>query len=460
MVNGVFFHNDILFNSDDGLHMAYMTDGNTITDNYFRGNEKFDIVFSASINNHLRHNDMSKGFTVINNDKESWLTLDIDGSNLLNGIPIRVYKNDMPSGIDLSSPMIYFINITGIDLDDYEASGTISSLRMIFCNEVTIDGSIFRGSAGEGLYTYYCQNVSIRNCTSYDNKVGFLIGGTFSVLVENCTTYDNSETGISAGVNGVQDSIIISNNHVHGNGGSGLEVSQISMNATCRVIGNVIEDNNGGLMYSSSKGGYSQDSPGSDIIQDNVIRNNPGSGLSLSLTHSHYLTRIEGNHIAGNGAGISIADSSGGGTIIEDNKVLKNNGTGIFGVLSNSYVNVSGEPIACGNFDNTIEGNDGYGVFFECHSRGGIPLENNVISNNSRTGVMFSDMSNAGPNRMVGNRIEGNGGVGIEMRSQMNAGYNPIEDNIIRYNKGWNGDYNEDRDAEQMIGGILIIYDI
>lgn len=446
-------------NGEEGLFLSYMTDGANVSDNFFRNNGKFDIVLYSAMNVKVSGNDMETGIDVETGGQSTWFTLDIDDTNTLGGKPIRVYKEVMPSELDLDSPLIYLINITDVVIDSYDPVDPVCSMKIVFCDGVKVTQSSFHGSPSEGLSVQYSKNVSVRNCTSFSNKAGFNIKGFFDVIVENCSAYDNAEAGIYVGVSGVRDRMVVKDNEVRNNGG-GLGVGQSSKEATCQVIGNLVHDNGDGIGYSSSKGGFSEEVPGVDMIKGNIISNNFEYGLVLSLSHTTYLTMIDENRIEGNGAGLTISDSSGGATLIRNNVISGNIGEGARLILSDDSILHNGEELSCGLFGNTIENNTGYGVFVVASSKGGVPVGGNRIVGNGEDGISFPTMRNGGNNWIRNNVIEHNSGVGISLVSQKNGGYdhqggNVIENNSIRFNKG----LFEEEFVPEKVGGILIVSD-
>ncbi len=351
------------------------------------------------------------------------------------------------------------VNISDIQVDEFESKHTISSMVLINCDNVRVSDSIFHDSPGNGLLALLCKNMTVSNCSSTGNRIGFQLEGSFSQTIINCQSTENEETGISVEVSGLDDEILVRDNIANRNGGPGVTVIQTSGNASCSVFNNTITNNEYGLGYSSAKGGYFDGGYGLDIIRGNTVSGNENHGMQIALSHSRYFTRVSKNAIFENGAGIMLADSSNGGTVIERNEIRDNDGDGFSCSLSNGFIDYMGRRISCGIFNNSITGNGGYGSRMITSSGGGVPHENNVISNNGWDGIFFKSTHNGGPNDIKGNIIEGNGGVGIEMGSISNGGKQRISNNTIRFNGGWNSYFRDVEFHEELTGGILIVTD-
>jgi parallel beta-helix repeat protein len=459
LIDGNISMNSLTGNDEPGLLMYWDCLNNTIHKNQFSGNRGSDIELLGAAHTYISGNDMSLGLNFTKVGSDIITTNILDDTNLLNDGIIRYYRETQPDEIDIDSPQIIFVNISDIEIDDFESTHQISSMVFINCEDVKVTDSRFHDSPKEGLLAVECRNLTVENCSSREKRIGFWLEGSFSQTVTDCESIDNDEEGLNVDVRGLKDEVIVRDNIANGNGGTGITITQASGNSSCMVISNTITNNGEGMRYISTKAGYYEGGFGMDVIRGNEISGNNLSGMRLSLTHSSYLVKILENTISRNGDGLSISDLSGGGTVTEGNLISKNEGDGFSCVLQNNYIEYKGRLISCGIFNNTITGNSGNGTDIVTQSGGGVPIEKNIISDNGNDGILFTKVTNRGSNNIENNTIENNGGIGIEMGKIASGGDNPIKNNTIRFNKGRNSFFGDEGYNQDLTGGIFLMTD-
>jgi parallel beta-helix repeat protein len=169
------------------------------------------------------------------------------------------------------------------------------------------------------------------------------------------------------GVYAYSSNLIISSSIITGNGRYGIYFE----NGKAFTMRNcTIEENGGGVKFS----GYAN---GDAVVEDNIIRNNSGSGLSLRLAERKTAT-IRNNELDSNTGsysdGISCSISGAGGTaIIENNSVKKSGDIGI-------YLSKVDESIIA---DNNVVSSGNYGISLYSSSNNHIYLNNFIGNSNS-----------------------------------------------------------------------------
>ncbi len=171
-------------------------------------------------------------------------------------------------------------------------------VKNLLVEGLTIEGNRAKrdaldGCRGGGIYLFESEAVTIRNCLVRQyNGDGISFQVSHHVIVENCRCENNSGLGLHPG-SGSQYPVV-RHNHTCGNGADGLFV--------CWRV----------------KHG---------LFEDNEIRDNHGSGISIGHKDSDNLFR--GNTISGNGAaGVLFRDEDvamgAHRNIFEDNRILDN----------------------------------------------------------------------------------------------------------------------------------------
>jgi parallel beta-helix repeat protein len=156
----------------------------------------------------------------------------------------------------------------------------------------------------------YCVNSSVSGCTAYNNVYGIRV---FNGTVANCIATYNSNLGISVQYG------TVSGCHAENNGIYGIYASP------GMVTGCYSRLNNGSGIY--------VDAPGSEVVGNNCIANNPtNSATAAGIYVNDARNRIEDNHLYNNGyAGIQVSSSL---TYI-NNVIIKNS---VIGTVGANYI--------------------------------------------------------------------------------------------------------------------------
>jgi hypothetical protein len=172
-------------------------------------------------------------------------------SNDIDGITVTTGASE----IALSDCIVDHNNLKGINTN----SGTSSCV---------IDGCLIRDNGGDGV-----------DFDGLDN------------IITSCVVEDNGGVGIQGGNDGV-----ITSNHIHSNTGNGIT---LGVDAGCVITSNHMESNGGiGLQIVSGD---------NNIVIGNHITGNTGDGLNIGSGAAS--TRVDNNHISGNG-GTDLVNSS------------------------------------------------------------------------------------------------------------------------------------------------------
>ncbi|MCU0799670.1 MAG: right-handed parallel beta-helix repeat-containing protein [Candidatus Thermoplasmatota archaeon] len=449
---------------DNGRGMYITGEGSDIVGNQFE-NQDNDIFFSHTNDCFLSGNQLSKGFFFDYMEKEEFLSLTVLPDNTLGGKPIRFYRNEMPNEIDTTSNLIFFINISDIELNGIEIDSPASPLNFIYCDGMTISNSNFSSASGPCLNISSTFNLTLKDCSFHDSPVGISAFGMDNVIVEGCRAW-NCGVGMEVGTDGHSDRLIVSNCSAWDNDIAGMVVSQLSGQATCVVEENEAWNNGIGILYDSRKGGdFGEEGYGLDTIRNNTLRDNGGIGLLFNLKHSRYKTVVENNTMIGNSVGVNITDHSGSsGVFLSSNIISGNEKDGLTGIWANGglFMGEDWFKTGCMINNNTIEDNGWNGLNLSVlKNGGGIFVLNNKIQSNGMSGISIGDSYDGGPNPIIGNSIVDNGGVGIELIDLKNGGgpYNLIEDNEISGNRGAGSLSHQYYPDLPIVGGISIISD-
>jgi nitrous oxidase accessory protein len=277
------------------------------------------------------------------------------------------------------------------------------------------EGNLLRGNwilnnSNSGMYIPNTRYVEIRSNTIVNNRIGMEIEMTWDSVITGNTVSFNRGNGITMAYSQEDQ---VSDNTIMNNGGSGLALSQGGKN---RITGNYLGKNTGNGI--ETRDFFDNALPGNQIlasldslflnfIANNTVRNQKGDGIIAERTNN----LIEENEVGNNRYGISLLASQ---NLARDN-VVKGNTLGIY--LLNAQNNTLTE--------NTLQGNTN-GIKVDGRS-----VNNEFVSNliTSSRGDGFTLGRSAGWNLLLENVITNNSGTGLVL-----SGNNTLKNNLILNN--------------------------
>ena len=288
----------------------------------------------------------------------------------------------------------------------------------------TIQAAVDAASSGDTIYVYngrYHENIIISKSLTLlgQDEANVIIDGDRSgnciklsssdVIVNGFTITNASDSGLYA----IYSDLNVGNVTITDNTKSGIN---FNYGNTFTIRNSTIDGNGGGIIYAGS-------ATGDAVVEDNIITNNIGSGVSISLAEGKSAT-VKNNKIDNNAGsysdGISISIAGSGGLMtIENNPVTRSGRYGIYlqGGRTESIV-----------ADSSVESSGSYGLYAVSSD---LNVENVTITENTKSGIHF----NSGKAFTIRNStIDGNGGGIIYAGSA--TGNAVVEDNIITNNIG------------------------
>lgn len=290
---------------------------------------------------------------------------------------------------------------------------------------------------------------------------GIYVGGvTFSSLtISNNVSIDSNEgSGIWFGtVAGA--TLTISGNTITNNDYEGIYIDQIEENSegqesTVDITGNTITDNvqddgYAGIYINNVYNSSIVNIGGSEEVDGNTVSDNFGRGIYICAEGEcqDSTITVRGNTIENNdSAGVSLYWLSSSTLTVEGNEISLNGGSGFELEYIGSSENSSESPSTTSLLSNTIDENEGYGIYLgQTDSESSITIgteeKGNTISNNTDAGIYLN--SNVTGVSIVGNTIQNNGsseegeGGGLEIFTGIvvnSAPWNEAHQNIISNN--------------------------
>jgi len=382
--------------------------GNNITENVCRGNERAGIYGDGSVYNYLAHNRLlaSGNGILLSSCRENGL-LSNNASQNTYGISLRGSLQNALRGNWL------FLNANNLRVDtgEYSSAPSSASSHDFFVQDIDesnlADGKPIRYLVGEKdatvspacgfLAIISCRNITARDLAVSNSSVGILVVNSTIGRVENCSIA-RADSGISL-IDCTSWTILASQARdcqtgfrSAGSAGCRFEGDQAS---NCTREGFRAENAlnmawQGCRAVSSAVGIHLQ---GSRLcrVQNCSVDECEEAGIKLSGSHK---CQVNGNTARANGRGISLSGSNA--CALWNNTVRRNQGDGI------ALEQLSGADVQ----GNDAQGN-GQGIFLQ--SSRSSTIEGNVISNNSRYGLRMSGVldSNITDNQLSNNQIAG-----------------------------------------------------
>ncbi|MBC2696961.1 MAG: hypothetical protein HF975_15200 [ANME-2 cluster archaeon] len=289
----------------------------------------------------------------------------------------------------------------------------------------TIQAAVDAASSGDTIYVYngrYHENIIISKSLTLlgQDEANVIIDGNRSgnciklsssdVIVNGFTITNASGSGLYA----IYSDLNVGNVTIIDNTKSGI---YFYSGKAFTIRNSTIDGNGGGIIYGGS-------ATGDAVVEDNIITNNIGSGVSISLAERKSAT-VANNKINNNAGsysdGISVYIAHSGGLMtIENNPVTSSGRYGIYlrGGRTESIV-----------ADSSVGSSGSYGLYADSSD---LNVENVTITDNTRSGIYFK----SGKAFTIRNStIDGNGG-GIIYGGGAATGNAVVEDNIITDNTG------------------------
>ena len=382
-ISGNIITNNGIPNSEGGISLE--GNSNTITGNTIANNE-FGISLSGYnntiTNNNITNNHMGLGSSscdnIISNNSffntglvisDDTVCNNIIMNNTVNKKPLVYLYNESDLVLDGDAGQIILINCINITLRNQEIFNTTVGIQILGSNNCVISGNtITNNREGMNLFGDSNTNTISGNMITNSTNVGICLGGENNTISDNTIT--NNEEGITLDSDGYYNNII---NNIINNNGHGISLFPIGYTAYNNIINNTIANNSFGIIASRSD--Y-------NIISGNNIIDNYYSGIFLQTCD---FTTIVENTIIKNGNGISLydyGDGDSGYNIISDNTITYNNGSGIIKTGYESDIS------DCNYFINNTISNNRYGIKIYGKDNN---IIGNTIKNNTEYGIVLYD---------------------------------------------------------------------
>ena len=395
----------------------------TIDNNTFRGSVDADIDLDTAVGITIADNVMTRGILVSYSQFSSmgvdhWNTHDIPASNLVNGRPVRYWKDATGGVVPAGAGQVILANTTGVAV----------------ANE-TFDGTAV------GVETGFSVGTTVTNVAGQGNLYGVLLAASRDSVIENVSFSDATWYGVFlrlSDANAIRNSSFVRAQYTALGIESSFRNSVVSIDASRGArTGLYLEDSGDTLV---SRGTFAENggagvylyNSSNNTVSESTIANNTRDGLYLANSHNN---TILANAIAGNGgAGVNVSSSDG-------NRVYHNNlaGNGRQAIDDRANAWDDGYPSG-GNYwndyagadafhgpDQDIPGSDGigddpYGI--DADSADGYPLMGPFDPGSGRTPA---------PPQVRAARLAGPGLVDVELTWDLSADDGGGENDVAGY---------------------------
>ena len=266
-----------------GLGLIISSSNTTIANNDMSNNNHVDISLEYTTNNLISDNIFdTNGIAISGKTMEEWKSHTII-NNLVNGRPLRYYKNKEDVKVPKDTGQLIIANCTNFTVKNLSASIQVGCSQVITISENTITQNYHKEAIGLwcssnilvtdntvcnngfGIRLEYSTNTSIKNNTLYDNSLGITLSSAL-----NNTIYNNmiSRCGWGVGISSSANNSIVEN--MVNNSETGITITSSSKN---RVIDNLVRNNNHNGIY--------MDDSSYNIILSNSIKANQNQGIML-----------------------------------------------------------------------------------------------------------------------------------------------------------------------------------
>jgi parallel beta-helix repeat protein len=306
-------------------------------------------------------------------------------------------------------------------------------------NNNTVTGNNASYNHDSGFWIAGTGNRVNGNTALNNSGIGILVGGTGTMVTGN-TVRNNINSGITVSM--MANNNTVSSNTVEGNEGDGINVGSNNNTVSGNTASNNQENgiNVGSLARYNTIVGNTVDNSGLtgiyagsyNTVWANMIRNNPGYGISISGDRCN----VTYNTVTGNGDGIALV---GSWQNVTGNDASGNTRDGILLSTSNNDLIMANTVSNNGRYgiyltysrndtlkDNGVSGSGQSGIFLDGQSTNNT-LNQNIVSGNTIYGIRIG----GGNNLLVGNTVSDNG-KGIDLAGSDNrVSGNSIRDNQI-----------------------------
>lgn len=301
--------NMIDHNENFGLKLDFSSDMNILADNVLVGNLEFGLVLSGVADNLLRRNNMMNNKFNFYVDPATpsleYYLNDIDPSNIVNGKEIHFVVNREKLEINTTSyPNIGYlavVNSTQIRVEGLSFANDGQALLLAFTSNSTAE-NLDVSYNDYGIQLLSSSYITIRNCTINHNSAD---GVTLDYSSSNNEITGNTITDNNLGIRAAhesQDNVIYRNNITYNNIGvriysycndnivkenavsKGLIGVWLQRYAPSNIIGNMIAENNRGLLLETS---------------DNVIYHNNFVSNTVQAVTPDFNSTWDGSYVNG-----------------------------------------------------------------------------------------------------------------------------------------------------------------
>jgi nitrous oxidase accessory protein NosD len=211
---------------DSGDIWVYQSAGVSISGNVLRGSRgNIEIVYSTDIA--VTSNNLTDGTIDIDGTKlEQYSTVDVTDSNLVNGLPVLVVKDQSHLTLDASGyGQVICVNLSDSRVTDFESTALVADryssfrhIQIVFSEDINVSGCEMSGGSF-GVHARYCTDTTVVGCAFDSVSEGVMFGNCQNCTVTDCLFTEFTEIG-GNGVNmGTSERIFVIGNSFLGGGG-------------------------------------------------------------------------------------------------------------------------------------------------------------------------------------------------------------------------------------------------
>ena len=292
--HNIVHNNTILNNSGDGVISRFAHD-NVISNNTIGLSYWAAIELQSSLRETLVGNVMGDGgvyITPANYDSvANWNTHSIDESNLVNGKPVRYWKDIVGGTVPLGSGQVILANCTGITVENHDISGVAAGIELGFSPSNAIVSLNSSGNMN-GVELFESNNNSIANVTIDYGDIGISVRYSGNTTIRDSVMRWNNYDGLYMFLSPWS---VVSNVSVSDSLDVGISIQSSDH---VWVTNGTLSGNSFGILMGNC---------GDGTIVNNTISNN---SVGISLTNTLYAVVFH-NRFLNNSMG---AQGSGGGS--------------------------------------------------------------------------------------------------------------------------------------------------
>ncbi|MCK4456389.1 MAG: right-handed parallel beta-helix repeat-containing protein [Thermoplasmata archaeon] len=173
-----------------GVLLDY-SDSNEVTNNSLVSTTEYAIVLSDSTKNNLTSNVMVEaGIHIYGDLVEHWNTHIIDTSNIINGKPVRYWKNATGGTVPSDAGQVILANCVGVTVEDQHISNGSNGIEMGFSHNNVILSNTISGHSWNGVYLDHSDGNTIT-----ENNLSYNGYGIFLALSDGSSVFHNNFIG-------------------------------------------------------------------------------------------------------------------------------------------------------------------------------------------------------------------------------------------------------------------------